>query len=435
MRYISTNGSTPSVSFREAVLLGQAPDKGLFVPEGIPVFPDVFFRELPNLSWAEIAFKVARPYTENDLPDDTLWSIITDALNFNIPLIHLHDQCHILELFHGPTLAFKDVGARFMARCLAYFTAKQGEKITILVATSGDTGSAVANGFLGVEGVDVVILYPKGKVSELQEKQFTTLGENITALEIDGTFDDCQRMVKSAFADDYLCSRINISSANSINIARLLPQSFYYFYAWAQLGNPEVKPVISVPSGNFGNLTSGLMAKKMGLPVTGFVAATNINKVVPEYLETGVYTPRPSIQTIANAMDVGDPSNLARIRHMYDNNIHEIRRDVTGCSFEEQEIRNTIRKVYLNTGYMLDPHSAIGYLGLITKQKDEDTPGIFLATAHPAKFNDVVAEETGELPDIPKRLAKCMNREKQTIRMGNDYGELKDFLLQTKKEM
>ncbi len=432
MKYISTNKSAPPVSFREAVILGQAPDRGLFVPEDIPVFPEIFFRELPDLSWAEIAFRVARPYTENDLPDDVLWNIITGALNFNIPLIHLHDQYHILELFHGPTLAFKDVGARFMARCMAYFTVKQGEKITILVATSGDTGSAVANGFLGVEGIQVVILYPSGKVSDLQEKQFTTLDDNITALEIDGTFDDCQRLVKTAFADDTLRRQLNLSSANSINIGRLLPQSFYYFYAWAQLGDPQAKPVFSVPCGNFGNLTSGLMAKKMGLPVTGFVAATNINKVVPEYLETGIFTPRPSIHTIANAMDVGNPSNLARIRFMYDDDIQKIRQDITGYFFEEKEIRETIGKVYKSTGYTLEPHSAIGYLGLLSRAK-EDSPGICLATAHPAKFMEVVAEETGKLPEIPERLTICMEKEKQSIPMANDYGKLKEFLLETIK--
>lgn len=427
MKYISTNNSTPAVSFRKAVKMGLAPDKGLFIPEEIPVFPVSFFKELPNLSWAEIAFKVARPFTKEDIPDDILWGIITDALNFNIPLIHLRENIYVLELFHGPTLAFKDVGARFMARCLSYFTNNEDNKITILVATSGDTGSAVANGFLGIESTEVIILYPKGKVSEIQEKQFTTLGGNITALEIDGTFDDCQRLVKTAFSDTELTRRLHLSSANSINIGRLLPQSFYYFYAWAQLGNPEAKPLFSVPSGNFGNLTSGLIAKQMGLPVSGFIASTNINKVVPEYLETGVFTPRPSIQTIANAMDVGNPSNLTRIRYMYHENLRKIREDIRGFSFDEKETRKAIRNIYQTTGYILDPHSAIGYLGLLTNNKN-DIPGVFLSTAHPAKFRDVVAEETGKLPEIPERLKHCINKTSQAIPLGKDYATLKDYL-------
>ena len=433
MKYVSTNGSSVAVSFREAVIMGQASDKGLFVPQEIPVLSKNFFRELPDLSWAEIAFRVARPFVKEDLPDDALWNIVTDALNFNIPLIRLHDHNYVLELFHGPTLAFKDVGARFMARCLSYFVRNEDREITILVATSGDTGSAVANGFLGIEKIRVIILYPAGKVSELQEKQFTTLGENITALEVDGTFDDCQQMVKTAFADDTLNHHLQLSSANSINIGRLLPQSFYYFYAWAQLGMSDIKPFISVPSGNFGNLTSGLMAKRMGLPVAGFVAATNINKVVPEYLDTGIFTPRASIQTIANAMDVGNPSNLARIRHMYHDDLTALRKDIKGHFFEEKEIRKTIHEVYQQYKYILDPHSAIGYLGLQTVNSNDNSPGIFLATAHPAKFKDVVAEETGTLPPIPETLTTCMDKPKQTIPIKPDFEELKDFLLDTNR--
>ncbi len=430
MKYVSTNGLAPPVSFREAVMKGQAPDGGLYMPESVPQLPPSFFRDLPDLSWAEIAFQVARSYTEEDLPDDILWQIITEALNFNIPLKQVRDNLFVLELFHGPTLAFKDVGARFMSRCIAYFSGEEGEKLTILVATSGDTGSAVAHGFLGVKGIDVVILYPRGKVSEIQEKQFTTLGDNITALAVEGTFDDCQRLVKTAFADEELHRSMNLSSANSINIGRLLPQSFYYYYAQAQLCDPLARPVISVPSGNFGNLTSGLMAAFTGLPMEYFVAATNINKVFPEYLRTGVFTPRPTIPTISNAMDVGNPSNLARIRYLFGDDVKEMRKKMKSFSFTDEDTRAAIHEVYTTTGYVLDPHSAIGYLGLVKALDNDEKPGVFLATAHPAKFKDVVAEETGKLPEIPERLAACMGKEIKSIPIGKGYEELKAFLLE-----
>ena len=429
MKYVSTYGLSPAVSFREAVMQGQAPDGGLYVPEKIPSFPPSFFQELPDLSWAEIAFRVARPFAGDDLPDDILWQIITEALNFNIPLIRVRDHIYVLELFHGPTLAFKDVGARFMSRCMAYFSGEEEKKLTILVATSGDTGSAVASGFLGVEGVDVVILYPRGKVSEIQEKQFTTLGCNITALAVEGTFDDCQRLVKTAFADGELTGQLRLSSANSINIGRLLPQSFYYYYALAQLCEKGAQPVVSVPSGNFGNLTSGLMAAATGLPVARFVAATNANRVFPDYLEKGVFTPRPSVETLSNAMDVGNLSNLARIRHLFGDDVIEVRKRITSFSFTDEETRAAIHEVYATTGYVLDPHSAVAYLGLVRAIDNAETPGIFLATAHPAKFKDVVAEETGRLPEIPDRLAECMGREKKSIPIGKEYHELKAFLL------
>ncbi len=430
MKYVSTNGLAPPVSFREAVMKGQAPDGGLYMPESVPQLPPSFFRDLPDLSWAEIAFQVARSYTEEDLPDDILWQIITEALNFNIPLKQVRDNLFVLELFHGPTLAFKDVGARFMSRCIAYFSGEEGEKLTILVATSGDTGSAVAHGFLGVKGIDVVILYPRGKVSEIQEKQFTTLGDNITALAVEGTFDDCQRLVKTAFADEELHRSMNLSSANSINIGRLLPQSFYYYYAQAQLCDPLARPVISVPSGNFGNLTSGLMAAFTGLPMEYFVAATNINKVFPEYLRTGVFTPRPTIPTLSNAMDVGNPSNLARIRYLFGDDVKEMRKKMKSFSFTDEDTRAAIHEVYTTTGYVLDPHSAIGYLGLVKALDNDEKPGVFLATAHPAKFKDVVAEETGKLPEIPERLAACMGKEIKSIPIGKGYEELKAFLLE-----
>jgi threonine synthase len=429
MKYVSTHGLAPAVSFREAVMQGQAPDGGLYMPEEIPRFPDTFFRELPNLSWAEIAFRVARPFAGEDLPDDVLWQIITKALNFNIPLIKVRDQLYSLELFHGPTLAFKDVGARFMSRCMGYFSRNEEKKLTILVATSGDTGSAVAHGFLEVEGVDVVILYPRGKVSEIQEKQFTTLGCNITALAVEGTFDDCQRMVKAAFTDKELREKRALSSANSINIGRLLPQSFYYYYAQAQLCGTSRQPVISVPSGNFGNLTSGLLAAATGLPVAYFVAATNANKVFPEYLASGTFISQPSIETLSNAMDVGNPSNLARIRHLFGDDVKAMRKKIRSFSFTDEETRAAIHEVYMTTGYVLDPHSAVGYLGLMRALDHAETPGIFLATAHPAKFKDVVAEETGKLPEIPERLAQCMGKEKMSIPIGKDYEELREFLL------
>jgi threonine synthase len=429
MKYISTHGSAPAVSFREAVMRGQAPDGGLYMPELIPRFPSVFFQELPNLSWAEIAFRVARPYIDEDLPDDVLWQILTEALNFNIPLIKVRDHLYSLELFHGPTLAFKDVGARFMSRCMAYFSRSEEKKLTILVATSGDTGSAVANGFLEVEGVEVVILYPRGKVSEIQESQFTTLGRNITALAVEGTFDDCQRLVKTAFADEELKEKMHLSSANSINIGRLLPQSFYYYYAQAQLCDASLRPVISVPSGNFGNLTSGLMAAATGLPVAFFVAATNANKVFPEYLASGTFTPQPSVETLSSAMDVGNPSNLARIRHLFDDDVKTIRKRIRSFSFTDEETRAAIHEVAATTGYVLDPHGAVGYLGLVKALDNAEVPGIFLATAHPAKFKDVVAEETGKLPEIPERLARCMGKEKMSIPVGKDYGEFREFLL------
>jgi len=414
MKYISTNGKSRPVTFREALLQGQAPDGGLYFPDSLPQLPDTFFSDLAGKSLQDIAVAVAKPYINGDIPDEALEHIISKALSFVIPLKEIERDLYVLELFHGPTLAFKDIGARFMAGCMAWFNRNEGREVTILVATSGDTGSAVANGFLGVEGTRVIILYPKGKVSEVQEKQFTTLGHNITALEVNGTFDDCQKLVKTAFTDPELAHRLNLSSANSINMGRLLPQSFYYYYGWSQLGDRHVKPLICVPSGNFGNLTAGLMASRTGLPVDGFVAATNVNRVVPEYLETGIFTPRPSVQTFSNAMDVGNPSNLTRIMYMYNHNVKEIRKNIQGFSADDEQTMEAIADVYARTGYILDPHSAIGYLGL-KHFLPEDRPGIFLSTAHPAKFGEVVKEVTGisgyrNIPGNPATTTRMLKK-------------------------
>lgn len=429
MKYISTNGKSKAVSFKEAVLKGQAPDGGLYFPRNLPRFPAKFFQSLHGKSFHEMSTELAAPFTIENLSKSDLAQIIRQAFSFNISLKKLEQNIYILELFHGPTLAFKDVGARFMAQCMSRFPKSGKRNTTILVATSGDTGSAVANGFLGVEGVDVIILFPRGKVSEIQEKQFTTLRHNITALKIDGNFDDCQRLVKTAFSDKELTTRLTLSSANSINIGRLLPQMFYYFYAWSQLKDPTANPIISVPSGNFGNLTAGLMARNMGLPVSGFIAATNINKVVPEYLDTGIFKPRPSVQTISNAMDVGNPSNLARIRTLYNDDLARMRKDISSISFTDEETRKTMREVFHNTGYLLDPHSAIGYAGLKSFLHEKDIPGITLATAHPVKFREVVEKETGIKPLIPERLKACLEKPSKTILMSKKFSQLKEFLL------
>lgn len=427
MKYVSTGGKATPVSFREALMQGQAPDGGLYFPEKIPHFGESFFTKILNVDFRGIAFRVAKPYVGDDIPEPVLESLIREALDFEIPLKKIEKNIHVLELFHGPTMAFKDVGARFMAACMGWFNRNEDREVTILVATSGDTGSAVANGFLGVEGTRVIVLYPKGKVSEFQEKQFTTLGHNITALEIDGTFDDCQQLVKQAFRDEELVKKLNLSSANSINIGRLLPQSFYYYHGWAQLQDADARPMVCVPSGNFGNLTAGLMAHRSGLPVTGFVAATNINRVVPDYLETGVFTPRPSVQTLSNAMDVGNPSNLARIRFMYNLDLEKIRKEIRGFSADDVQTKNTIADVYRRTGYLLDPHSAIGYLGL-KQNLPENTAGIFIATAHPAKFAGVIREATGREPEIPTRAVRFLKGKKDTIPLGKKWEEFREFL-------
>lgn len=428
MKYYSTNHKTPNVSLETAVTQGLAADRGLFMPERIDRLPESFFNEIGSMSFQELSFEVAKKFFGEDIPDNILKNIVFDTLSFDTPLVKVKENIYSLELFHGPTSAFKDVGARFMARLLSYFIGKEKKMVHVLVATSGDTGSAVANGFLGVPGIEVHVLYPKGKVSEIQEKQFTTLGQNITALEIDGTFDDCQALVKSAFMDEELKKKITITSANSINVARFLPQAFYYFNAWAKLEDKSRKVVFSVPSGNFGNLTAGLFAKRMGLPVSKFIAANNRNDIVFKYLKTGVYEPRPSVSTIANAMDVGDPSNFARILDLYKNNHQAIANDVTGTTYSDDEIRETLLSVYQTTNYLLDPHGAVGYRALDELLSEGET-GIFLETAHPAKFTETVEEVVGKgNVAMPEKLQLFMKGEKLSIEFSAKYGEFRAYL-------
>lgn len=434
MRYYSTNKQTPDVSLQEAVVKGLAADKGLFMPEKIKQLPKSFYDKIDTLSFQEIAYTVADAFFGEDVDSDTLKQIVYDTLNFDTPLVHVNDNIYSLELFHGPTLAFKDVGGRFMARLLGYFIKKQGQSdVKVLVATSGDTGSAVANGFLGVDGIHVYVLYPKGKVSHIQECQFTTLGQNITAIEIDGTFDDCQALVKTAFMDVDLNKQLNLTSANSINVARFLPQAFYYFYGYAQLkkAGKANDVVFCVPSGNFGNITAGLIAKRMGLPVKRFIAANNSNDIFYEYLQTGKYNPRPSVQTIANAMDVGDPSNFARVIDLYNHSADEIRKDITGFRYKDAAIAETVKDTFEKTGYLLDPHGACGYQAL-TDGLSKDENGIFLETAHPAKFKETVEEIIGKPIEIPQLLQAFMKGEKKSIGLKNNYDLFKDTLLSKK---
>lgn len=436
MKYYSTNKKIKNITLQEAVVKGLADDKGLFMPEEIKKLPSSFFDTMMNMSLQEISFIVADAFFGDDVDSRALKKIVDDTLNFDIPLIPVENYIYSLELFHGPTLAFKDVGARFMSRLLSYFIQKEGERnVNVLVATSGDTGSAVANGFLGIDGIHVYVLYPKGLVSSIQECQFTTLGENITALEIEGTFDDCQRLVKSAFVDTELNACFKLTSANSINIARLLPQSFYYFYAFAQLRaiHPkhtaeELEMVICVPSGNFGNLTAGLIAKRMGLPVKRFIAANNRNDVFLEYLQTGEYHPRTSVATIANAMDVGNPSNFDRILDLYGYSHKAITKDISGISYTDEQIAATIKNCFSKNGYLLDPHGACGYQALKDKLLPEEN-GIFLETAHPAKFLDTVEKIIGEKIEIPAKLQEFMKGEKKSISLSKDFEEFKKFLL------
>ena len=431
MKYYSTNQQAPIASLEEAVVKGLASDKGLFMPEQIKKLPTSFYDNIENLSFQEIAYQVADAFFGEDIPAETLKEIVYDTLNFDVPLVHVNDNIYSLELFHGPTLAFKDVGGRFMARLLGYFIRKAGSKdVNVLVATSGDTGSAVANGFLGVDGIHVYVLYPKGKVSEIQEKQFTTLGQNITALEVDGTFDDCQALVKSAFMDKELNDHLLLTSANSINVARFLPQAFYYFYAYAQLkkiGKAD-EAVICVPSGNFGNITAGLFAKRMGLPIKRFIAANNRNDIFYQYLQTGQYNPRPSVATIANAMDVGDPSNFARVLALYNNSPEAISAEITGVTYTDEQIRETVKSVYQTTGYLLDPHGACGYRALQEGLQPTEN-GVFLETAHPAKFLDTVEDIIGDKVVIPQKLQEFMKGQKQSIDMNKDFADFKAYLL------
>ena len=433
MKYYSTNKNTPDVSLKEAVVKGLAADNGLFMPERIEKFDASFFDQIEKLSFQEIAFEVAKKFFGEDIEETKLKEIVYDTLQFDCPVVKVTDSIYSLELFHGPTLAFKDVGARFMARLLQYFLGKQEEQVNVLVATSGDTGSAVANGFLGVDGIHVYVLYPKGKVSLIQESQFTTLGQNITALEIEGTFDDCQHLVKTAFLDKELNDELVLTSANSINVARFLPQAFYYFNAYARLkeqGELEGKElVISVPSGNFGNLTAGLIAAEMGLPVAQYIAANNANDVVFEYLETGNYTPRSSVETIANAMDVGAPSNFARILDLYKSSHKIISQKIKGYKYSDAEIRKVVAKVFKDTGYLCDPHGACGFESL-SEYLTGNQLGVFLETAHPAKFTETVEDIVGKgRVELPEKLATFMKGEKQSEMLSSDYQEFKAFLL------
>ena len=433
MRYYSTNKNTSVVSLKEAVVKGLAADNGLFMPEHINKFEPPFFNQIQHLTFQEIAFEVAKKFFGDDIEESKLKEIVFDTLNFDCPVVKVTDSIYSLELFHGPTLAFKDVGARFMARLLNHFLNNRKEQVNVLVATSGDTGSAVANGFLGVEGIHVFVLYPKGKVSKIQESQFTTLGKNITALEIDGTFDDCQHLVKTAFLDEELNEKLILTSANSINVARFLPQAFYYFNAYARLkesGALENKELIfSVPSGNLGNITAGLFAREMGLPVAKFIAANNANNVVFEYLETGKYQPQASVETIANAMDVGAPSNFVRILDLYHHSYKNISEIISGSWYSDEQIREIVKKVYQENNYLCDPHGACGFEAL-NEILAENQIGVFLETAHPAKFTETVEEIIGKgnVP-LPKKLAAFMSGEKKSIMLTREYAMFRDFLI------
>lgn len=433
MKYYSTNHNAPLATLREAVEHGLAPDRGLYMPESIKILPKDFFENIDKLSFQEIAFEVAKAFFGEDVDEPSLKQIVYDTLAFETPLHEVEPGIYALELFQGPTLAFKDVGARFMARLLQYFIKKDGSKdlVNVLVATSGDTGSAVANGFLGVDGIHVYVLYPKGKVSKIQESQFTTLGRNITALEVDGVFDDCQALVKNAFMDTELNQHKRLTSANSINVARFLPQAFYYFNAYAQakrlVGN-DLDLTICVPSGNFGNITAGLFGRRMGLPVSHFIAANNANDVFFNYLQTGEYHPMASKQTLANAMDVGAPSNFVRVLDLYGNSWEAITKDISGATYSDDLIRETMKDCYSRTGYVLDPHGACGYRALKEQLKPGQT-GVFLETAHPAKFKEKVDAIIGADIDIPERLQTFMRGTKQSIEMPNDFAAFKSFLM------
>ena len=431
MKFYSTNKKSDSVSFRSALLNGMPLDKGLYMPEYIPDLSKIFI-EKNNLSFQEIALLISSKFIDKELSNNQIYNIIENCITFDAPNYNVYENIFCLELFHGPTLAFKDFGARFMARCMESFIESYDKKINILVATSGDTGSAVAHGFYGVEGINVIILYPRGKVSNIQEKQLTTLDKNIYAIEINGTFDDCQKLVKKAFLDINLKSKINLSSANSINIARLIPQSFYYSYSYLQLENKKMPTVFSVPCGNFGNITAGLIAKKMGVPIHKFIASTNLNDIVPKYLKTGQYNPMPSIQTISNAMDVGNPSNIVRILDMY-GNIENIKKDIVSWSFDESNTSNMIQKIYSKYNYLMDPHSSVGILGLLeyVKKQKVKMNNIFLGTAHPGKFADIVEPIIDFTIELPERLKKVLKLEKHAKELNNNYDEFYDYLLKT----
>ncbi|MCC5936769.1 MAG: threonine synthase [Lunatimonas sp.] len=431
MKYFSTNDRSHTVTLREAVIQGLAPDQGLYMPESIPVIPSTLITRMRNMSFREIGYEVIGALFSEDLSEEQMKDLVDHTLQFDAPLVQVEEHVFSLELFHGPTLAFKDFGARFCSKLMSLLLDKQ--QVKVLVATSGDTGSAVANGFFGVEGVEVIILYPSGKVSELQEKQFTTLGGNVIALEVEGVFDDCQRMVKEAFLDPALKGKMLLTSANSINIARWIPQCLYYFYAVSRLPEGHGKVAFSVPSGNFGNIAAGMLAERAGLPIDAFVAATNINKVVPEYLEGEPFAPKQSIQTISNSMDVGNPSNFYRLLALYGGDEALLRDKVKGYFYSDSQTREVMKAVKQSTGYIMDPHGAVAYLGLkdfMSSQK-EAYEGIFLETAHPGKFRDVVEATLDETLDMPQRLMDFMKGEKRAIPLENDYQAFRQFLLQS----
>lgn len=432
MKYYSTNHQTTQATLRDAVVKGLASDKGLYMPEVIKSLPKEFFDTIENLSFQEMSYRVADAFFGEDVPADILKQIVYDTLAFDVPVVRVTENIYSLELFHGPTLAFKDVGARFMARLLGHFIRQEGkEMVNVLVATSGDTGSAVANGFLGVEGIHVYVLYPKGKVSAIQECQFTTLGQNITAIEVDGVFDDCQALVKNAFMDKELNAHMKLTSANSINVARFLPQAFYYFYAYAQMKKQGKSDnlVVCVPSGNFGNITAGLFGKQMGLPIKRFIAANNRNDIFYNYLQSGVYMPKPSVATIANAMDVGDPSNFARILDLYKESHAAIKAEISGTTYTDEQIRETVAHTYVKTGYLLDPHGACGFRAL-EEGLQPDEVGVFLETAHPAKFLETVEGIINDKVEIPVKLQEFMKGTKQSVPMSKDFDSFKAYLMQ-----
>ena len=431
MKFYSLNNTAPEVSFDIAVINGIAPDKGLYFPEEIMPLPSSFFEKIESLSNEEIAFTAIQQFVSGIVPDNVLKDILKEVLDFEFPIVEITPNIGTLELFHGPTMAFKDVGARFMAQCLGYFSRSTKNEVTVLVATSGDTGGAVANGFLGVEGVKVVILYPSGKVSDIQERQLTTLGQNITALEVDGTFDDCQAMVKNAFLDKELLTEMKLTSANSINVARWLPQLFYFLFAYKQAKSKGKEIIFSVPSGNFGNICAGLVAQRLGMPVKHFIAATNVNDTVPKFMATKEYSPKPSTATISNAMDVGDPSNFIRIRHLFEDNFEELQKNLSSYSFDDNQTKEALKEIYNINGYIADPHGAVGYLGLKKYQSlYPNTYGIFLETAHPVKFLDIVEETLSEKLEIPAQIQKVMGKTKKSIKISS-YKDLKNFLLKS----
>lgn len=429
MNYFSLNNNAPITTFETAVRKGLAPDKGLYFPEHIEPLEASFLDAIENYSNTEIAFQSIKQFICPEIPEYDLKQIISETLSFDFPVVEIEEGISTLELFHGPTMAFKDVGARFMARCLGYFNKDNNEEVTVLVATSGDTGGAVASGFLGVKGVRVVILYPSGKVSHVQEKQLTTLGQNITALEVDGTFDDCQDIVKRAFLDDDLTEKMALTSANSINIARWMPQMFYFLFAYKQLKSKNKPIVFSVPSGNFGNICAGMLAQKLGFPFAHFIASNNANNVVERYFKTNTYSPLPSIQTISNAMDVGNPSNFIRIQKLYDNNFEALKNNLTAYSFSDEQTKEALSAIYKGSGYIADPHGAVGYLGCKSyREKNPAAQTIFLETAHPTKFLDVVEAVIPEKIALPPQIQAVIEKEKSAIYV-EDYSQFKTFLL------